>query len=190
MAMDQPEMFDELLDIVHEWDKRNTELLLDTPVEFINRRGWYEGTIFWSPTLYHRFFQPRFKELTDMVHQAGRLMGYKLSAGFMPLLSTFLEIGYDAHYYIDPVQGDADVDLRKVKRIFDKRITVIGGLNAPVTLERGTRGEIRQQVFEAVEILGPGGGLILEPVCSLNPLTPWENIEILIEAWREMRDYP
>lgn len=190
MAMDRPEMFHALLDIIHEWDKRNVELVLDTPVDLVNRRGWYEGTAFWSPALYREFFQPRFKELTDAVHQAERLMGYKLSTGFMPLLDTFVEIGYDAHYYIDPVMGGADVDFCKIQSIFENKVAVIGGVNSAVTLESGSREEIRQAVFDAIEILGPGGGLILTPVDCISASTPWKSIEILIEAWKEVRDYP
>ena len=190
MAMDQPEMFEALLDIIQDWDRRTTELLLETPVELITRRGWYEGTAFWSPSLYRRYFQPRFKELTEVVHQAGKLMGYLMSSGFMPLLDVFVEVGYDAHFYIDPVQGGPDVDLREVKRAFDKKIAVIGGINSAVTLGRGTREEIRQEVLDAIEILGPGGGLVLLPVDCVFHDTPWENIEILIEAWKEVRDYP
>jgi hypothetical protein len=190
LAMDQPEMFNALLDIVHDWDKRNVEILLDTPVELVTRRGWYEGTAFWSPALFRRFFQPRFKELTDAVHQADRLMGYRNSTGFMPLLDAFVKIGYDAHFYIDPVMGGAGVDLCKVKSTFNNKIAVIGGVNSAVTLERGSRETIRQEVFEAVETLGPGGGLVLTPVDCISASTPWENIEILIEAWKEVRDYP
>ena len=190
LAMDHPQMFNALLDIVHDWDKRNVGILLDTPVELVTRRGWYEGTAFWSPALFRRFFQPRFTELTDVVHQADRLMGYKNSTGFMPLLDVFVEIGYDAHFYVDPVMGGAGVDLHKVKSTFDKKIAIIGGVNSAVTLERGSRETIRQEVFEAVETLGPGGGLVLTPVDCISASTPWENIEILIEAWKEVRDYP
>jgi uroporphyrinogen-III decarboxylase len=190
MALDQPEMFDALLDVVHEWDKRNVEILLDTPVDLVNRRGWYEGTAFWSPDLFRRFFQPRIKELADMVHQADRLMGYILSTGFMPLLDVFVEIGYDAHFYIDPVMGGVGVDLSKVKSTFANKIAVIGGLNSPVTLESGSRDAIRQEVFKAVEILGAGGGLVLTPVDCISASTPWQNIEILIDAWKEVRDCP
>jgi len=45
-------------------------------------------------------------------------------------------------------------------------------------------------VFDAISILGPGGGFILTPVDSINASTPWANIEVLIEAWKEARDYP
>jgi uroporphyrinogen-III decarboxylase len=190
LALDQPEMFEQLLDIVHGWDKRNIEILLDSPVEFVTRRGWYEGTAFWSPALFRRYFQPRFKELTDMVRQADRLIGYKNSTGFMPLLDAFVEIGYDAHIFIDPVMGGAGTDLHKVKATFENKIAVVGGVNSAVTLERGSREIIRQAVFAAVDTLGPGGGLVLTPVDCISASTPWESIEILIEAWKEVRDYP
>ncbi len=184
MAMDRPEMFGALLDIIQDWDKHNTEIVLDTPADIIFRRGWYEGTAFWSPKLYRRFFLPRFQELVRMVHQGNRLAGYRLSTGFMPLLDLFLEAGYDAHLYIDPVQGGPGTDLRKVKQLFDGRISVLGGINSAVTLERGTREEIRQAVFDAIEILGPAG-LVLWPVDCIFASTPWESVVTVIEAWKE-----
>jgi hypothetical protein len=189
LALDQPALFEALLDMIQAWDRRNTEILLETPVDVVVRRAWYEGTAFWSPRLYRRFFAPRFRALTDLVHAAGRLMGYKLSNGFMPLLDTFIGIGYDVHYYIDPVQGGPGVDLARVKETFRGRIAVVGGLNSAVTLERGSREEIRQQVFEAVRVLGPGGGLVLTPVDCIYRGIPWEKIETLIAAWLEVREY-
>jgi len=189
MAIDRADLFDALLDIVHEWDRRNVEALLDTPVDLVIRRGYYEGTSFWSPALYRECFAPRIKELTDIVHQADRLMGYTMSVGFMPLLDTFVEIGHDAHYLLDPISSGGRVDLTEVKSTLDKKIAVIGGLNAPITLERGTREQIRQEVFDAVQTLGPGGGLALTPAEAIFASTLWESIETVIDAWMEVRDY-
>ena len=108
----------------------------------------------------------------------------------MPLLDSFLEAGYDVHHLMDPIAGGGPVDLRAVKSRFDGKIAIIGGLNEHITLERGTRQEIRQEVFDAVEMLGAGGGLALSPAEGIFASTPWESIEILIEAWKEVRDYP
>ncbi len=190
MAMDRPEMFDALMDIIHEQDRRNTEILLDTPVDLVIRRGYYEGTTFWSPALYRRFFMPRIKGLVDVTHQTDRLMAYTMSVGCMPLLDTFAEMGYDAHYLLDPVPDGARIDLCAVKAAFKDKIAVVGGLNAPITLQRGTPEDIRQEVFDAVRTLGPGGGLALTPAESIYASTPWESIETLIAAWKEVRDYP
>jgi hypothetical protein len=124
-----------------------------------------------------------------MAHQADRLMGYVMSTGFMPMLDSLVETGYDVHFYIDPVMGGAGADLRKVKQTFDKKVAVVGGVNTAVTLEQGTPEEIRQAVLDAIDILAPGGGLILAPVDSLNGTTTWSSVETLIAAWKEVRDY-
>jgi len=125
-----------------------------------------------------------------MVHQADRFMGYTMSVGLMPLLDTFVEVGYDVHNLLDPIPQGVRVDLSLVKAKLNKRIAVIGGLNAPITLERGTREEIRSEVFDAVRLLGPGGGLALTPAEAIFASTPWENIQHLIAAWKEVREYP
>ena len=187
MAMDQPEVFSELMDVVHGWDKRNMEIMLDTPVDLILRRGYYEGATFWSPGLYRRFFAPPFREVTAMVHQSDRLMGYTMSVGVMPLLDVLAEVGYDVHYLLDPIQHGDRIDLGEVKSAFDQKIAVIGGLNEPITLEQGTREQIRQEVFDSVRILGAGGGLVLTPAEAIVARTPWESIETVLEAWREVR---
>jgi len=187
MALDKPTLFRALLDVIHERDKRLMEVVLDSPAELVIRRGWYEGAAFWSPSLFRQFFLPRIKELTAMAHQAGRLMGYIMSTGFMPMLDALVEADYDVHYYIDPVQGGPGADLRKVKQAFDRKVAVVGGLNSAVTLEQGGPEEIRRAVFAAIDILGPGGGFVLSPVDCIFGSTPWANVEVLIEAWKESR---
>jgi hypothetical protein len=189
MAMDQPDLFGALMNVIQAWDRRQVELLLDTDVDFIIRRGYYEGTTFWSPALYRRYYAPRITELAGMVHAGNRLIGYTMSVGYLPLLDTLGGLGYDAHYLLDPVMSGGRADLRRVKATFDGKVAVIGGLNEHITLERGSREEIRREVFDAVHILGSGGGLALTPAEGIFASTPWESIETLIEAWLEVRDY-
>lgn len=190
MALDKPALFQRLLDIIHERDKRMAAVALDSPVDLVVRRGWYEGASFWSPSLFRDLFLPRIEELATMAHQAGRLMGYIMSTGFMPMLDHLVAAGYDVHFYIDPVMGGSGTDLGTVKRAFDKKVAVVGGVSAAVTLEQGAPEEIRRAVFEAIEVMAPGSGFILSAVDSLNASTPWSSVETLIGAWREARGYP
>jgi uroporphyrinogen-III decarboxylase len=190
MAIDQPDLFIQLLDLIHEWDRRSIEILLDTPVDLIMRRGYYEGTSFWSPAMYRRFFAPRLRELTEMVHSAGRYMGYTMSVGLEPLLDDVAEIGYDIHHLLDPIPDGRPIDLARVKATLGRRTAISGGLNAPITFELGTREEIRQEVFNAVSALGAGGGLALTAAEGIFSTTPWESIEHVLAAWKEVRDYP
>ena len=186
-AIDTPDFLDELLEIVYAYDKRCCELLVDEGVDMIVFRGWYQTTRFWSPDMFDRFIAPRLKKLVDMVHQNDTKFAYTMSSGMMPLLDRFKDIGFDLLYHLDPVQGGAD--LAVVKQKLRGHIAVLGGMNSAVTVTRGDRDEIRDAVFHAVETLGPGGGLILNPVDCLYPDAPPENIETLIEAWREVCQY-
>ncbi len=186
-AMDSPDFMDELLDIIHAYDKRCIELHVEQGVDMIVHRGWYQTTRLWSPALYRRFIKPRLNELVSLAHQNGTRFAYTMSSGIMPLLDDFLDIGFDCLYHVDPVQGDAD--LKAVKEKLGGKIALLGGMNSTVTMNFGTREEIRQAVFNAVEMLAKDGGFILNPVDNVWPDTPKESIDTLIEAWREVRDY-
>ena len=108
----------------------------------------------------------------------------------MPLLDQLVGIGYDLHYLLDPLPDGSPIDLHAIKARMDGKIAVAGGLNSPITLERGTRDQIRQEVHDAVQALGAGGGLALTPAEAIFSTTPWASIETVMEAWREVRDYP
>jgi len=189
MALDEPDLFHRLLDVVHAWDCRSTEILLETPVDLIMRRGYYEGTTFWSPEMFRRFFAPRIRELTGIVHQAGRFMGYTMSVGLEPLLDDLAGIGYDVHHLLDPLPNARKMNLTRVKATLGGKTAISGGLNAPITLERGSRGDIRREVIESVEVLKPGGGFALTAAEAIFSTTPWESIETVIAAWGEVREY-
>ena len=73
----------ELVDLLHAVDKRDTELLAEAGVDVVLRRGWYEGTHFWSPELFRRFFAPGAKELIELTHQADTVFGWTMSSGIM-----------------------------------------------------------------------------------------------------------
>jgi len=189
MSMDNPRLFEGLLDLLEEYEKQVLEVMLDTPVDLVLRRGYYEGTAFWSPLLYREHFMPRLKRTVDIVHDAGRHIAYTMSMGCMPLLDSCIETGYDAHFLLDPVPLGQRIDLSAVKAAFDKKIAVIGGLNEPITMEQGTPEQIRAEVHETVRKLGSGGGLALSPAEALVQSTPWESVLTVIDAWKEVRDY-
>jgi len=186
-AVDRPDFFEELLDVIHYLDKRQAEVLLDAGVDMIQRRGWYDTTRFWSPALYRQFIKPRLAELVEMAHQAAAKFTYLMSCGITPLLDDIVDIGVDLHQHVDPVQGGDD--LATVKAALDGKVAVLGGINSAITLGRGTEEEIRSAVYHAVDVMAPGGGFILSPVDCLFADTPWSSVETVIDAWREVCEY-
>lgn len=185
MVYDRPEMFEELVEILHQRDMLATKICLDSGVDMILRRGWYEGCNFWSPGIYRRYFLPKVKEIAKLVHEANKLFGYALPDGVMPVLPDLVDIGHDVHWYLDDVQSDADFE--KVKELFAGRIAILGGVNEAITLERESPQVIRNSVYRAVEVLGKSGGFILSPADALYSSTPWKSVKAMIEAWNEIK---
>ena len=60
-------------------------------------------------------------------------------------------------------------------------------VNGSITLGKGSAREIRAAVRDALSVFGRAGGFILSPVDALFPDTPWQNVRIMIEAWKEYR---
>ena len=184
-AMTEPDMAEELFAIVHAFDKRRTEKMLDVGgVDVVMQRGWYSSTDFWSPALFQRYILPDLSERVETVHQAGAKFAYVTTNGVLAMANQLLAAGIDALYYVDPEQERSDVGLIKEK--FKGRIALAGGVSSAVTLNGASREEIWDAVRNAVRKLGPDG-FILAPADALFPDTPWENLEAMMDARREMR---
>lgn len=185
-AMTEPDFFQNLLDMVNEFDKRRTQIMLDMGgIDMVVARGWYSATDFWSPSLFQKFLAPSLRSLAKMAHQAGALFAYVMTTGASAMADHLLAADIDLLYYVDPLQEKTD--LASVKSRLGERLAVAGGISGSVTLHSGSRDEIHQAVHTAVEKLGPSG-FILAPVDALFPDTPWSSVEAMIEAWREARE--
>jgi hypothetical protein len=186
-AVQQPDFFGELVDIVSAFDRRRTEIMLDVGgVDLVMQRGWYSSTDFWSPRLFKRYLLEPLKQNAALVHAAGARFGYTMTTGILAMADHLLEAGIDVLYYVDPVQDKAD--MAAVKRKMAGKVALAGGVSSAVTLGAGSQADVRQAVHEAIRALAPGGGFILAPVDALFPDTPWENVRAMIEAWIEVRE--
>ena len=184
-AVQNPDFFQEFVDIMFEFDKRRTEIMLDIGgINMVVQRGWYSSTDFWSPALFRRFVLPHLKELVSMVHQVGLRFAYVMTTGVMPMLEMLKEADIDLLYFVDPVQDK--VDLKLLKKQLDGKFALAGGVSSSLTLKKGSPEEIREAVHNAVKTLGPDG-FILSPVDALFPDTPWQSVETMIESWHEVR---
>jgi len=183
-AMQNPDFFQEFVDIMFEFDKRRTEIALDVgSIDMVVQRGWYSSTDFWSPQLFRRFVLPHLKDLVNMVHQAGLHFAYTMTTGIVPMLEMLKEANIDLLYFVDPVQDD--VDLKLLKEKLDGKFALAGGINSSITLKKGSSNEIREAVRTAIETLGPDG-FILSPVDALFPDTPWKSVKTMIDSWKEI----
>ncbi len=187
MAVDRPELLDAILDIVSEWNHWRMETVLDASPDLFVRRAWYEGTDFWSPALYRRFFLPRLAAEVRLAHEGGAKFAYILTSGAMAVLDQIVEAGVDVLVGVDPVQGKG-TDMAAMKERTRGKLALWGGVNGFLTVERGTPEGIREAVKLALDTLGRDG-FILSPVDNVRDMSEdaWINVRALVEAWQEMR---
>jgi uroporphyrinogen-III decarboxylase len=112
-----------------------------------------------------------------------------MTSGSMPLLEMMADAGIDVLVGIDPVQGKG-TDMVEMKHRIGDRICLWGGVNGFITVEAGTEDQVGEAVEEAARALGPRG-FILSPVDNIRDTSEktWENIDAMIDAWKNVREY-
>lgn len=183
-SRDRPEFLRAYLEVIERWNRRRMAVVLDQGVDLFVRRGWYEGTSFWSPESYRRFLLPILKREAAVVHQAGAKFAYIMTAGSLQFVDLILEAGVDVVLGLEDVQ-DHGMDFAAMKSAARGRLGLWGGVNGFVTIEQGSDHEIRSRTTRALEQLGPDG-FILSPVdnvCDTSEET-WRKTLLFIETWK------
>lgn len=182
-AMDNSEFMHRYVEIISKRALKYLEIFLNTGVDLILRRGWYESTDFWSPELYGKFlFNPLKKEI-DMTHQAGAKYAYIMNSGATPLTDYFKELNIDILTNLEPMKND----IPHIKKEIGHQITLCGGVNNYHVIERGTEEEVEMAVKEAIRLYSPNGGFILAPGDSILADTELaqRNFYKMIAVWKE-----
>jgi hypothetical protein len=187
LTADQPTLVTELLHMIADWNLARMQVALDEGIDLWVRRGWYEGSDFWSPGMYRRFILPHLKKEVETAYARGVKFGYIMTTGAMPLLDMILEAGVDVLLGVDPVQGG--YNLRAVKVKARGRMCLLGGVNGSMTVEAGTPDQIRQTVQDTLEILAPDNGFILSPVDGIYDTSDRtkRNLRHFVDAWKDSR---
>ena len=164
--------------------------MLAVGVDLFVRRGWYEGTDFWSPPMYERFVLPALRREVEIAHATGTKFGYISTSGTMGILPMLLDAGVDVIIGVDPLEGVGS-DMRAMRALVGDRMALWGGVNAFVTVEMGSDEEIRAAVRAALEELGPVG-TILSPVDNIRDESDdaLRRVEVFLDEWSAARTSP
>jgi len=183
-TVDQPGFMHALLDMIARWNRRRLEVLLDAGIDLYLKRIFYESTDFWSPRLYREFLLPILRADAELAHQAGVKIGGMMTTGTLPLVDLLVQAGLDVIIGIDPQV----TDLVAIKQKADGRIALWGGVNGYRTVEQGSKEEVQMEVYQAMEVLAPGGGFVLSPVENVRDTSDhaWRNVLVLVDEWQRL----
>jgi [methyl-Co(III) methanol-specific corrinoid protein]:coenzyme M methyltransferase len=122
-----------------------------------------------SPKTYHQFLLPVHKEL---VQRIGGPLILHICGNCADRLRLFVEAGFDGYHF------EWQVDAREAVKVVNHEMALVGNINNPTALYRGTPEDVRKQVRYSVE----AGVDIIAPECAVPLQTPLRNLRAIVEA--------
>ncbi len=186
MAEEVPEM-DEIVQLVLDYNMRYLEqvLRISSPVDLVmfgDDWGCQDRCLI-SPRTFRRYFKPGYTQMYALCKQYGALTGQHSDGHTVDLWEEFLEAGLTAFNMQINCMG---VDM--TARLLKGRMCLIVSVDRQYQLPYGTPAEVRDHIREiALKLGSPHGGLII--AYDMYPDVPMENLEALMAACEEVRDY-
>ena len=142
---------------------------------------------FISPEMWRRFLRPGFQAFVDLGKQHGYTVAHHTCGSVKALIPDMIECGLDV---LNPLQPDVhDMDHGELKAAFGERLSFHGSISIQRTLPFGTPEDVRREVAQRFEALGPGGGFIFCTAHNIQADTPLDNVEALFDAYSELGRY-
>ncbi|MCL4534949.1 MAG: MtaA/CmuA family methyltransferase, partial [Bacteroidetes bacterium] len=125
-----------------------------------------------SPNCYRDFLLPVHREITA---ELGCPTILHICGNTTDRLEYITQTGFDAFHF------DSKVNARTAMEIVNGRITLVGNVNNPQTLLRGTPEEVKAETRHLLELGVP----IVGPECAVPLVTPNRNLAAILEAVQE-----
>ena len=143
-----------------------------------------------SPEMYRRLVKPAQKRVWQFIKSRTAARLFLHSCGSVrQFIPDLIEIGVDI---LNPVQVAAGgMDPQELKREFGRDLVFWGGgCDTQKTLPFGTPDEVEEEVTKRISELAPGGGFVFNPVHTIQPMVPPENIIRMYDTAVKYGAYP
>jgi len=184
--LERQDMAHYLLDRLAELARRNAAALAAAGLDVLvlDDDVGMPGTMMISPTAWREFLRPRLAGIiaaARAVRPDLRIV-YHSDGHIEPILEDLVELGING---INPLQPE-HMDAARIRLRFGPRLAFWGTIGRQTTFAFATPEEIRREVRERIETLGPTG-LVLAPAYDIDePDVPWPNIAAFLEAGRKL----
>ena len=139
-----------------------------------------------SPETYRDVIKPRHRRYFQLLHDMspGKVL-FHTCGSVIDVVDDLVEIGVDV---LHPVQVSAKgMDPGRLKKVWGDTLAFWGAIDTQHVLPRGSAEEVRAEVGQRIEELGPGGGYVLGAVHNIQPDVPTENVLAMYLQAREYR---
>ena len=183
-AVDHPQAFHEIAEIIHQAEIRNIDLAARAGVDVLKRFGGYETTNFYNPKIFRSVCVPRLRREVRRAHELGLLIYYRVVTGMAPLLDDIAGIGFDCIEGGEPCLSRCS--LEAWRDAFAGTAASWTGVSTPVLLGGSDSDAVRREVRRGVDLFGKEG-FILGVTNSIRNHFPWANTLAMIDEWNKLR---
>jgi hypothetical protein len=184
LAMEDPDGFEQLAEIIHQSEMRNIELAAQGNIDILKRFGGYEMCNFYNPDIFRKICLPRLKTEVEYAHAQGLLIFYRVVTGMEPLMELIADIGFDCIEGGEPRLSQCS--LERWHEIFSGNVSSWTGISTPELLGGNDPEAVRQEVRHCVDVFGRNG-FILGVTNSIRKHFPWDNTLAMIDEWKKIR---
>ena len=144
-----------------------------------------QGPIF-APSFLGKYHYPNIRKLSDAWHEHGVAVIYHSDGNWRKAIPDLINAGVDGFYCLEPSVG---MDIVEFKNRWPKMVWS-GGVDGVDLMERGTPGQVRQEVRRhIVETRAlQTGGMFVASSSEINPPIPPQNFRAMVEAVGELQN--
>jgi uroporphyrinogen decarboxylase len=133
------------------------------------------------------FIGEGFSNYVDLAKSYGLRVMHHTCGAVRPIIPLMMARGLDI---LQSLQPEAlDMDPQALKSEFGDQLAFHGGISIQKTLPFGTSEEVCNEVRNRIETLAQGGGYILCTSHNIQADTPVENLNALLNAYKQYGRY-
>jgi uroporphyrinogen decarboxylase len=140
-----------------------------------------------SPDMWRNFIEPGFAQYISLIRKHGARAMHHTCGSVVKIIPELIGCGLDVLQSIQPEA--VNMSLADLKAKFGEKLCFHGGISIQKTMPFGSAGEIRQEVKKIAAIVKPDGGYIFCTSHNIQSDTSIENVQALVEAYREYGRY-
>ena len=182
-----PDELEEFFDRICDYYLVLVDIALEYDVDgiyFGDDWGQQKGLIM-GPEKWRRFIKPRMIRLYERVKAKGKYVIQHSCGDCSEILPELIEMGFDCYQTFQP----EIYDIAAVKRLYGDKLAFWGGVSAQQILSRCSPQEVQKEIVRVVNILRPGGGLIIAPTHALPYDVPPENVLAMMEVFQNQEKF-
>jgi uroporphyrinogen decarboxylase len=187
-TIDNPDLIIEFHEIASDFLVKAAKQMINAGVDviYIGEDLGFNSGPFLSPQQFRKFTFPYLKKLIRTIREKNIPVILHSDGNLNLILDDIIEMGINA---LNPIQANAQMDLKRIKDKYGKNICLLGGINNDI-LCNGTVEEVAKEVKRVIDIAASNGGFI--PASDSGDFRnemPLENILMTVETIKKYRVY-